>query len=63
MNRQERGASWLAKKLSCDRTNIYNIYSRRNIDCELLFRLSLILQHNFMEDLKNDYDEINSTKM
>lgn len=26
--KQERGVSWLAEKLSCDRSNVYRILSR-----------------------------------
>jgi hypothetical protein len=47
LNRQERGASWLAEKLHCDRTNVYNIFKRQGIDTRLLERISIILNRNF----------------
>lgn len=45
--RQERGVSWLAEKLRCDRTNVYNIFKRQGIDTSLLERISVILNRNF----------------
>ena len=45
--RQERGVSWLAEKLHCDRTNVYNIFKRQGIDTRLLERISIILNRNF----------------
>ena len=47
LHRQERGASWLAEKLHCDRTNVYNIFKRQGIDTRLLERISIILNRNF----------------
>ena len=45
--RQERGVSWLAEKLHCDRTNVYDIFKRQGIDTRLLERISVILNRNF----------------
>lgn len=47
LHRQERSVTWFAKKLYCDRTNVYSIFKRRSIDTELLLRVSYILHHNF----------------
>ena len=47
LNRQERGVTWLADKLHCDRTNVYNIFKREGIDTRLLERISNILHYNF----------------
>ena len=47
LHRQERGVSWLAEKLHCDRTNVYNIFKRQGIDTRLLERISIILHRNF----------------
>ncbi|MBD5268095.1 MAG: hypothetical protein HDR48_01900 [Bacteroides sp.] len=48
-------ATWLAIQLNCNRTNIYDIFRRPTIDTALLERLSRILDHDFFEDLSNDY--------
>jgi len=42
-------ATELAEALHCDRSNIYNIFTRKNIDVETLWALSKIFQHNFFE--------------
>lgn len=47
VKRQERSISWLAKKLSCDRSNIYRLFQKESIDTNLLTRISIILQHDF----------------
>lgn len=47
LHRQERSVTWFAKKLYCDRTNVYSIFKRKSIDTELLLRVSCILHHNF----------------
>ena len=49
--RQERGISWFARKLSCDRSNVYRLFQRRSIDTDLLTRISLLLGHDFFFDL------------
>ena len=47
LRRQERSVSWFARKLHCDRTNIYKIFKKQSIDTQLLEKISNILQHNF----------------
>ena len=66
LRRQERGASWLADKLHCDRTNVYNIFKRQGIDTRLLERISIILNRNFFSlycqedsiDVENDATQV-----
>ncbi len=55
--RQERGISWFARKLSCDRSNVYRLFQRRSIDTELLVRISEILGHDFFSDLSAQMQE------
>ena len=47
LRRQERTVSWFARKLFCDRTNVYDIFQRKSIDTELLLRISIILNYDF----------------
>lgn len=49
LKRQERTPTWLASKIYCSRTNIYKIFQRKSIDSETLYRISIILNHNFFE--------------
>lgn len=47
LHHQERSVTWFAKKLCCDRTNIYKIFQKSSVDTELLLRISTILHCNF----------------
>ena len=47
LEQQERSPGWLAKKINCDRTNIYKIFQRASIDTDLLLRISKALKHDF----------------
>lgn len=47
---QERTPTWLAKKINCDRTNVYRIFERESIDTALLSRISTALNRNFFEE-------------
>ena len=49
LERQERTVVWLARKLSCDRSNIYRIFQKESIDTNLLVRISVILQYDFLQ--------------
>lgn len=43
----------LARRIHCDRTNVYKIFARPTIDVELLVKVSKALQHNFFVDVMN----------
>lgn len=47
LRRQERTVTWLARRLSCERSNIYSIFRRQSIDTKLLLRISQILGRDF----------------
>lgn len=51
---QERTVSWLARKLCCNRQNVYDIFRRESIDTSLLSRISAALGHDFFKDLSDD---------
>lgn len=51
---QERSIAWFARKLYCDRSNIYDIFRRRSIDTDLLLRICVILNCNFFEFYNNE---------
>ena len=61
LDEQGLSASWLAKQLCCDRTNIYSIFKRESIDTSLLVKISVILKHDFFKyyskDLENSIDK------
>ena len=60
--RQERTVVWFANHLSCDRTNVYRIFAKTSLDTELLYRISIVLGHNFFADLASAIDGDLSSK-
>ena len=54
LEKQERSISWLARKLSCDRTKVYRLLSRHSIDTYDLARISVLLSHDFFADLSEE---------
>ena len=61
LHRQERTISWFARKLFCNRSNVYDIFKRKSIDTDLLMRISNILEYDFFsyytDSLKKKKDE------
>ena len=39
---------WLAKHLSCSRTNIYKIFEKHSVDTDILAKISIILEFDFL---------------
>lgn len=56
LREKERTVSWLARKLYCNRQNVYDIFKRKSIDTTLLQRISIVLEHNFFKDLSDNID-------
>ncbi len=44
---QGRSVVWFARQLSCDRTNVYKIFSKESIDTGLLMKISNVLGVDF----------------
>ena len=55
LKRQERGITWFARKLACDRSNIYRLFEKESIDTGLLLRISIVLQHDFFSELSQHF--------
>ena len=51
MEEEGRSVHWLAEKLSCNRSNVYKIYEKSDIDVILLFHISQVLNHDFFNDI------------
>ena len=58
LEKQERSISWFARKLSCDRSNIYRLFQKDSVDTGLL------INHDFFSDLseciKEKHQSLNS---
>ena len=63
LRRQERSVTWFANKLYCDRTNVYKIFKKQNIDSDLLYRISAILQKDFFVLLSDELKSSNRRKI
>jgi DNA invertase Pin-like site-specific DNA recombinase len=57
-----RSVSWLAKKLNCDRTNVYKIFNKSNIDVLLLLNICKIINYNFFSYLSEILQEFYEQK-
>ena len=55
--RRQRTVVWLARRLSCNRTNVYKLFNRTSIDAELLLKISNILSTNFFTYYTNRLDK------
>ncbi len=40
-----------ARRIHCERTNVYSIFERCSIDVKLLVDISFALNHNFLDDV------------
>ncbi len=49
-----RTAIWLAAQIPCERSNVYHIFRREDINLNLLCRISVILGHNFLAELSEE---------
>lgn len=54
LDEQGRSASWLASKIPCERTNMYDIFKRKDVSVELLYKVSSILGHDFFLELSEE---------
>ncbi len=56
MERQERSPAWLARKINCQRPNIYYIYEQSSINTELLEKISRALNVDFFKVYSSSLD-------
>ena len=47
LKEEGRAASWLAEKINCNRTNMYKIFSKPDINTEQLLKISEVLHYDF----------------
>ena len=57
-----RAASWLAKKINCERSNIYKIFNKSSIDTSLLQKIGTVLETNFFS-YYSEYKQSNDDKV
>ncbi len=54
LEQRHKPVTWLAKEINCERTNVYNIFSRKDISTGLLQKIGLILEYDFFKDLSEE---------
>ena len=50
LKKQERSEAWLARKVHCDPGNFNRILKRNSMDLDLLKRISISMNHNFVAE-------------
>lgn len=50
LRRQGRSITWLAEEVHCTRENLYKIFRRSWISTDMLFKISIVLKHDFFKD-------------
>ncbi len=54
MVQKHRSVVWMAQQINCERTNVYNIFAREDINTNLLRQFSKILDHDFFKELSKE---------
>ena len=60
LRRQRRSVSWFARELYCDRTNVYKLFHKESIDTMLLYRISMVLSHDFFQYYTDELPKMRS---
>ena len=55
LDQKHKPVTWLAREINCERTNVYNIFGRRDISTGLLEKIGIILEHDFFKDLSEEF--------
>lgn len=62
LEQRHKPVTWLAKEINCERTNVYNIFARQDINTGLLVKISSILEHNFFKELADEFAKAEKAK-
>lgn len=54
MDNEGHNACWLAERIPCERSNVYNIFRRESISVDLLFRISEVLGYDFFKEISDE---------
>ncbi len=57
LEQRDKPVTWLAKEINCERTNVYNIFARQDINTGLLTKIGIILEHNFFKELSDEFSK------
>lgn len=54
LDNEGHNACWLAERIPCERSNVYNIFRRESISVDLLFRISEVLEYDFFKEISDE---------
>ena len=54
MELKHRSVVWVARQIDCERTNVYNIFARKDINTSLLRQFCIILDYDFFKELSKE---------
>ncbi len=57
LERQERTPTWLARKINCERPNVYYIFRQQSINTDLLMQISRALNFDFFSMFSEEYNQ------
>lgn len=57
LDRQERTPAWLARKINCERPNVYYIFRQQSINTDLLMQISRALNVDLFQYYSDEYTE------
>lgn len=60
--RQERTPTWLARKINCQRPNVYYIFRQPSINTDLLYQISKALNVDFFKVYSSTLSEDEGSK-
>lgn len=57
LEQRQKPVTWLAKEINCERTNVYNIFARKDINTALLAKIGIILEYNFFKEFSDEFSK------
>ena len=57
LHEKGKTVKWFAQQLCCSRTNVYKIFQKENLDINIIWRASHILQYDFFKDISEFFNK------
>lgn len=58
VNKSGMSVTEFAEKINLSRPAVYQMFNKQSVDCELLFRISMLLNENFFELLHHETEKM-----
>lgn len=60
LHEKEKTVTWFAHQMCCTRTNVYKIFNKPNLDIEIIWRASCILEYDLFKKLSEELQKESS---